>query len=150
MTLQLRPRMLDDFGLTPALRWHAENFTKMTGIALSVSIILPTARIGRELEVAAYRLVQEGLTNVARHSGAPSAALSVDLKDEVMTVRLEDRGKGFETQKGLAKHDSVGLSGLIERVRLVGGSLVIESMVGQGTTLLAQFPVETERSNRRA
>ncbi len=139
ITLQLRPRLLDDLGLRPALEWHANVFRNQTGITVELELSLPEKRFGPELEIAAFRLVQEALTNVARHSGASAAAVTVTADDRALHVEVSDRGCGFDTAKALARHDSLGLAGLSERVRLAGGRFEIFSKLGQGTRLHAEF-----------
>lgn len=139
LTLQLRPRLLDDLGLRPALEWHANVFHNQTGITVDLELSLPAARFGPELELAVFRLVQEALTNVARHSGAAAASVTVTADDRVLHVEVSDRGRGFDTAQALARHDSLGLTGLTERVRLAGGTLEIVSVPGRGTRLHAEF-----------
>lgn len=141
LTLQLRPRMLDDLGLRPALEWHGKLFGKQTGIAVELELTLPSARLGPELETTVFRMVQEALTNVARHSGAAAAVVTVTADDHALHVEISDRGRGFDPAAALARRDSLGLAGLSERVRLAGGQLDIFSQPGQGTRLHAEFPL---------
>ena len=139
LTLQLRPRLLDDLGLQPALEWQTKLFQKQTGIAVELESSLPPNRLPAELETAVFRLVQEGLTNVARHSGANAAFVTVTADEVALQVEVSDRGRGFDASAALARHDSLGLAGLEERVRLAGGRLHIFSQPGQGTRLHAEF-----------
>ena len=139
MTLQLRPRMLDDFGLRPALEWHVDRFRHQTNIAVELDVALPVDRLPSVLETTVYRMVQEALTNVARHAGAPSAVVTVAADDVSLHVEISDRGRGFDTAAALAKHNSIGLAGLAERVHLAGGTLELFSRVGQGTRIHAEF-----------
>jgi len=88
-----------------------------------------------------YRIVQEALTNVARHSGAPSAVVTVAADDSSLHVEISDRGRGFDTAAALAKHDSIGLAGVAERVHLAGGTLELFSRLQQGTRIHAEFPL---------
>jgi signal transduction histidine kinase len=141
MTLQLRPRMLDDFGLRPALEWHVDRFRHQTSIAVELDIALPEERLPAVLETTVYRMIQEALTNVARHAGAPSAVVTVAADDQSLHVEISDRGRGFDTAAALAKHNSIGLAGLAERVHLAGGSLELFSRAGQGTRIHAEFPL---------
>jgi signal transduction histidine kinase len=141
LTLQLRPRMLDDFGLRPALEWHVDRFRRQTGIAIELDVALPDHRLANEIETTAYRLVQEALTNIARHSGATAAVITVTADEQALQVEVSDRGRGFDTAAALAKHTSLGLAGLTERVQLAGGALEIFSQPGQGTRLHAEFPL---------
>jgi signal transduction histidine kinase len=139
LTLQLRPRMLDDLGLRPALEWQVKLFQGQTGIAIDLDISLPDKRLGPELETALFRMVQEALTNVARHSGAKAASVTVTADDAAVHAEVTDRGRGFDATTALARHDSLGLAGLAERVRLAGGQFELFSQPGQGTRLHAEF-----------
>ncbi len=139
LTLQLRPRLLDDLGLRPALEWHANVFGKQTGIAVDLEISLPEPRLPSELEIAVFRMVQEALTNVARHSGARQASVTVAADDRHLHVEISDRGSGFDVDAAYARRDSLGLTGLAERVRLAGGHFDLFSQRGQGTRLHAEF-----------
>lgn len=139
LTLQLRPRMLDDFGLRPALEWHVDRFRNQTGISVELDIALPEHRLSSVLETTTYRIVQEALTNVARHSGASSAVVTVTADDVSLHVEIADRGRGFDVTAALAKHNSLGLAGLAERVNLAGGTLELFSQAGQGTRIHAEF-----------
>jgi signal transduction histidine kinase len=144
MTLQLRPRMLDDFGLRPALEWHVSRFGNQTKIAVELDIALPAQRLPSVLETTVYRIIQEALTNIARHSGSPTAVVTVAADDHALHVEISDRGKGFDTDAALAKHNSIGLAGLAERVHLAGGTLELFSRAGQGTRIHAEFPLSAE------
>ncbi len=141
ITLQLRPRLLDDLGLRPALEWHANVFRNQTGITVELELSLPDRRFGPDLEIAVFRMVQEALTNVARHSGASAAMVTVTADDHALHVEVSDRGSGFDTAKALARHDSLGLAGLAERVRAAGGRFELFSKIGQGTRLHAEFAI---------
>lgn len=143
LTLQLRPRMLDDLGLEPALKWHVGNFCRQTGVTVELEITLPPARLHRDLEIAVYRVVQEALTNVARHSGAQSASVTVTADDTTLHVEISDRGKGFDAAAALARRDSLGLAGLAERVQLAGGRFELVSRPDQGTRIHGEFDLAT-------
>lgn len=144
LTLQLRPRMLDDLGLQPALAWHVDRFRQQTQIAVELDIAMPAERLPTVLEITVYRMVQEALTNVARHSGATAAVVTVAADDNALHVEIADRGHGFDTAVALTKHTSVGLAGLAERVHLAGGQLELFSEPGRGTRIHAEFPLHTE------
>lgn len=143
LTLQLRPRVLDDLGLRPALEWHVDRFRKQTGIAVELDLALPAARVPAVLEITVYRMVQEALTNIARHSGASAAVVTVVADDRLLHVEISDRGRGFDTAAALAKRNSIGLAGLAERVNLAGGTLELFSQAGQGTRIHAEFPFDS-------
>ncbi len=139
LTLQLRPRMLDDLGLRPALEWQARLVQGQTGIVVELDLALPATRLAPDLETTVFRMVQEALTNVARHSGASTAIVTVTADDTALHVEISDRGRGFDGPAALARHDSLGLAGLAERVRLAGGEFELFSQPGQGTRLHAEF-----------
>jgi signal transduction histidine kinase len=142
LALQLRPRILDDFGLRRALEWHVDRFHRQTGIAVACDITLPAARLSPELETTAFRLVQEALTNVARHAHSPTASLTAALTpDHRLLVEVADCGQGFDVAAARGRHDSLGLTGLAERVKLAGGQLDIVSHAGRGTRICAEFPL---------
>lgn len=140
LCLQLRPRVLDDLGLKPALQWQTREFQRQTGIAIDLELALPEQRLRSELETTVFRMVQEALTNVARHSGAPAAVVTVTADDTALQVEISDRGRGFDADAALARRDSLGLAGLAERVRLAGGQFEVYSRAAQGTRLHAEFP----------
>jgi signal transduction histidine kinase len=142
LTLQLRPRILDDFGLQSALDWHLDHFRRQTGMVVGREIALPAKRLPSELETAAFRIVQEALTNVARHARGAETTVTVILSDDGhLIVEVGDRGPGFDVDRALAKRDSLGLAGLVERVHLAGGRIEIFSCAGQGTRIHAELPL---------
>ena len=141
MTQQLRPRVLDDLGLAPALEWHSSLFQRQTGIAVALDVSLPPARLPGELETAVFRIVQEALTNIARHAGTTAANVTLTTGDGRLIVEITDRGRGFDLEAVQATRDSLGLTGLRERVALAGGRVEIYSRVGQGTRINADFPL---------
>ncbi len=142
LSLDLRPSMLDDLGLQPALLWHMDRFTSLTGIQVNfVQKGLEGERFSTNLEITAYRVVQEGLTNIARHSGVKEATVRVLYSANCLTIQIEDRGAGFEAKGALDGGFSRGLLGMRERVAFVGGSLTIDSVPGWGTLLVVELPV---------
>lgn len=141
ITQQLRPQILDDLGLGPAIEWHARLYERQTGITVQLDLSLPPGRLGPELELAAFRVTQEALTNVARHSGANTAGVTITADAEKLHVEVTDRGRGFEVAAAAAGRTSIGLAGMHERVGLVGGRLEIFSQPGSGTRVNAEFPL---------
>lgn len=138
MALDLRPTMLDDLGLVPALLWYTQRFTAQTGIVVEFRHSGPQERLKADVETAIYRVVQEALTNVARHSGARQVTVQV-IVDGQITVMIEDRGWGFDVDDTAAQHTSTGLSAMRERVELAGGEFNIDSSPGHGTTIVVNF-----------
>lgn len=141
MTQQLRPRVLDDLGLAPALEWHLNLFQRQTGVTVALDASLPPQRLPGDLETTAFRVVQEALTNVARHAGTTTANVTVTTDANKLIVEITDRGRGFDPDAVQARRDSLGLTGLCERVILAGGRPEIFSRVGQGTRIHAEFPL---------
>jgi signal transduction histidine kinase len=139
LTLQLRPQLLDDLGLKPALEWHLQLFERQTGIAVAGEFSLPPGRLPTELETTIFRVVQEALTNVARHSGAKTGNVTVVGTGTHILVEITDRGRGFDQAHVRATHDSLGLAGMAERVQLAGGTVEIFSTPGKGTRVHASF-----------
>jgi signal transduction histidine kinase len=141
LSLILRPTVLDDIGLLPALIWHIERYTESTGIRVAFEHTGLERRFPADVETAAYRLAQEALTNVARHAAVGEATVNVWANNEVLCVQVEDRGAGFDPKAALRKHTSIGLAGMRERALLLGGQLTVESSAGEGAQLTAQFPL---------
>jgi signal transduction histidine kinase len=143
LSLDLRPAMLDDLGLLHALLWHFERYTSQTGIRVTFRHMgIDRERLPSKLETTAYRIIQEALTNVARHAEAGDATVAVSADIESLSVKVEDRGKGFELNARLEATASSGLAGMRERAQLLGGRLEIHSVPGAGTTLTAVLPLQ--------
>ena len=140
ITLQLRPNLLDDLGLRSALAWHLELFQRQTGVALATEISLPEEALPPELEMAVFRVVQEALTNVARHSGCQHANVTVVENDTRILVEVTDAGCGFDSEQVSTRRDSIGLAGMAEKVHWAGGDMEIVSSIGKGTRIHAEFP----------
>ena len=143
LSLDLRPAMLDDLGLVPALLWHFERFTSQTGVRVAFKHRGIQRRFPPEIETAVYRIVQEGLTNVARHAGVVETTVRLLLNKGVLGVYIEDEGIGFDTDAAFAKGTSSGLTGMQERATLLGGHFEIISAPGAGTLLVAKFPISS-------
>jgi signal transduction histidine kinase len=141
ITLRLRPLVLDDLGLKPAIEWHLNLFQQQTGIAVEGEISLPEDRLAGALEMTIFRIVQEALTNVARHAGCRAAHVMITSKNRLVTVEIADRGAGFDLEAVRTKRNSLGLVGLTERARLAGGVMEIISRPGRGTRVHATFPM---------
>ena len=140
LSLALRPATLDHLGLLPALVWHFRNFTKQTNIEVGFDHEnLANRRFDAALETAVYRVVQEALTNVARHAAASSVTVKIRVDRERLMLCIEDDGKGFELTEVLAEITSTGLTGMRERVALLGGEFQLESNIGAGTKLVAEI-----------
>jgi signal transduction histidine kinase len=140
LSLRLRPTMLDDLGLLPALLWLFGRYTAQTNVRVNFEHQGLERRLPPEVETAAYRVAQEALTNVARHAGVGECGVALRLNDQGgLHVQVEDRGTGFDP--ALARGASTGLSGMEERVALLGGTLRVKSAPGAGTRVEAELPV---------
>ena len=141
MSLDLRPAMLDDLGLLPALRWYVRRYMERTGVTVALKHRGLEGRFRPEVEIAAYRIIQEALTNVARHAGVGEVTVRAWATGALLAIQVEDAGRGFDTAAALGAYESSGLPGLQERGRLLGGSVVIDSAPGAGTRILAELPL---------
>jgi PAS domain S-box-containing protein len=148
MSLNLRPGMLDDMGLLPTLQWHIQRFTTQTGIQVDFHSAIAAERFSTEVETAAYRIIQEALTNVARHAQVKHVFVGLLTQDDTLWIEVLDKGKGFDTSSNITKPTS-GLGGMQERAGLVGGYLVIESFLNQGTQIVAALPLTGKPLERR-
>lgn len=146
LSLDLRPAMLDDFGLVPALLWLFERYESQTRVEVLFQNRLPEGeRYDPEVETAAFRAIQEALTNIARHAGVSEAVVTLWRTDGLLAIKIEDQGKGFDLEKVMEEQHSSGLIGMHERVGLLGGRMDIDTVPGQGTTLSIDFPLPGER-----
>ncbi len=140
MSLDLRPATLDHLGLLSALLWHIKQYGVRTQVHVEFKHSgLEGRRFPPEIEIAAYRIVQEALTNVARHAETHEATVRVWADGHGLGLQIEDKGKGFDTETALAADNTSGLAGMRERAHLLGGSFLIESSPGAGTRLTAEF-----------
>jgi signal transduction histidine kinase len=148
MSLNLRPSMLDDMGLVPTLQWHFERFTRQTDIHINFKSDEILSRFPADIETAAYRIVQEALTNVARHARVKSVFVGLAVQQDTLWVEVVDYGRGFDTS-AILERPSSGLNGMRERAELAGGYLVIRSVPAQGTQVIAALPTLESRLERR-
>lgn len=148
MSLNLRPSMLDDLGLVPTLNWLFDRYTRQTGIRVNFNNANFSGRFPEEVETTAYRIIQEALTNVARHSQAAEAFVGLAVDDRALWLEIVDKGRGFDTSAVLGNPTS-GLSGMSERAALTGGYLSINSYISQGTQIVAALPLGDKPLERR-
>jgi signal transduction histidine kinase len=139
LAVELRPKALDDFGLEPALERLAQSFSEQTGIAVDVESALSGERLPAEVETALYRIVQEALTNVVKHSHASRVSVLVSRRPGSVAAIVEDDGRGFEL--ATTRDGGIGLVGMRERMALLDGRLDVESSEGKGTTIRAEVPL---------
>jgi len=141
ISLDLRPSMLDDLGLLPALLWHFDRYTAQTNIAVRFRHDGMNARFRPEVETAAYRIIQEALTNVARYAGVEEVEVTIMAHQDTLHIKVEDKGIGFLPEKSLRKKSSAGLTGIHERLSLLNGKLIIDSLPEKGTRLTIDIPL---------
>jgi signal transduction histidine kinase len=139
LAVELRPAALDDFGLEAALERLTAAFAEQTGMKVELKSRLHDDRLPEEVETVLYRIVQEALTNIAKHSAAGRVSIVVTQKAGSVGAIIEDDGRGFDP--GSDVDGGIGLIGMRERVALLDGSLAIESAPGKGTTLVVEVPV---------
>jgi PAS domain S-box-containing protein len=138
----LRPAMLDDLGLLPALLWLFERYTAQTQVQVDFKhASQERLRFSPDIETAAYRIVQEALTNVARHANMSQAIVRLWTDQDRLNVQIEDHGIGFDPVAVMHSGGSSGLIGMSERVSSLGGQLRVESSPGTGTCIIAELPL---------
>lgn len=151
MSYLLHPPILDDLGLNDVLPWYAAGFSNRCGIHVSVEIQPGLGRPSHEIELALFRIVQEALSNIHRHSGSSTAKINLFGNQRQLTLQIADQGKGI-SPNGLVPEGNagavvgVGIAGMRERVRQLGGQVQIESGV-HGTTLTATLPISASELN---
>ena len=140
---ELRPAVLDDLGLIPALLTFMRNFRKETGIRVSLSAFAAVEQVKGDRRTVLYRVAQEALNNIARHAQASQASVKIQKLGGAICLTVQDNGKGFPLERVLhtKKGKRLGLLGMSERLEMVGGNLRIASSPGKGTSVLAQIPL---------
>jgi PAS domain S-box-containing protein len=149
LALSLRPSILDTFGLIPALRWHLNNYARRVNIItkLDTNALAEEERFPSRIETAIYRIVQETLTNTARHAQASKVTVSLERQADTIVVSIKDNGRGFDerevAQRGL-QSSGMGLLTMRERVHALGGRFILRSRCGDGVQLRIEIPLESE------
>jgi signal transduction histidine kinase len=147
LSLGLRPSMLDDFGLQAALEWHVRDFTRRYGLRVDLAVNGDLQALPERHRLCVYRAVQEALTNCARHASATDVRISVQEHDDTLTVTIVDDGIGIEPER---RNAGLGLRGIEERVRDLGGTLDIHSTRGIGTSITIAVPIMGIEQQREA
>jgi signal transduction histidine kinase len=145
LSLNLRPPMLDDLGLVPTLRWYIKRYARRVELKANFEVFAIDQRLPPEVETALYRVVQEALTNVARHAQASEVSLRLERKRATVFASIEDNGQGFDVARvvhRVAAENGTGLLGMRERVTLLGGTFNVRSNSGQGTRISIDIPLE--------
>jgi signal transduction histidine kinase len=146
MALLLRPSMLDDLGLIPALKWQARDVSKRTSMEVSVATELTSEDLPDEYKTCIYRVVQEALHNCSRHSNATIVRVRVQQKADTLVLSIQDNGRGFD----VSQSKGLGLLGIEERVAQLGGTCHVHSGAGTGTTVTVGLPfhASAEQGNK--
>jgi signal transduction histidine kinase len=140
---ELRPTVLDDLGLIPALHTFMKGFRKQTGMRVSLSAFAAVEQLTGERRTVLYRIAQEALNNVGRHSHASAVHVKIQEVDGAVSMTIKDDGAGFTLEDTLhsKKSKRLGLLGMRERLDMVGGKFSVTSVLGKGTTILAKIPL---------
>jgi signal transduction histidine kinase len=148
MATDLRPAALDDLGLVPAMKAYGERFTRNWGIDVTIETKGVTRRLPPETELVLYRVFQEALTNIAKHSGAGRVRVALARRRNQVVLSIEDNGRGFAaTDRARPEGTGMGLFGMRERLALVNGTLETNSNKGGGATIVARVPLaQTQKS----
>ena len=142
VALDLRPTILDDLGLAPALEWRVDEFNRLDGVRARFESAGMDCRLPREVELTFYRVGQEALSNVGRHAAATQVTVKLVRRDDTVRLEIADNGCGFEPiAPGDAGHHGLGLLGMRERMGMIGGSLEIIAAPAAGTRIVAQAPL---------
>jgi signal transduction histidine kinase len=138
LAVELRPAALDDFGLAPAIERLVDTHRQDASIAIDLEIRLGDRRLPADVETTMYRIVQEALTNIAKHAAATKISVLLTRTPDAAVLVVEDDGEGFDSSRTT---DGLGLAGMRERIALVGGRLRVETSAGSGTTVAAEIPL---------
>jgi PAS domain S-box-containing protein len=138
---ELRPGMLDDLGLAASIEWQARDFEKRTGIVCAVNVPTEDLPLAPAQSVALFRIFQEALTNVARHASAQRVEIKLAASPEALTLKVHDDGRGIQAQE-IAGPQSLGLIGMRERAKQLGGACDIQRVPGDGTIVTVSIPVK--------
>lgn len=152
LSLDLRPQILDDLGLLPALSWLFRRYAKQAGLRVHFRCTPFIGRLATQLETAVFRIVQEAVTNVARHAGVGEVTVRLwqDSRHRSLGVQVYDSGAGFDVQRALGARASAGLVGMRERTLLLGGQFQLDSAPGAGTRLTVKLPLTLAAPSVRA
>lgn len=140
LAAELRPAILDDLGLPEALEWHGKQFQQRSGIRTALNIQCAKAAMQGEIATGLFRICQEALTNVARHSGATEVTVALDTDDQIAKLTVCDNGKGFDV-RAIEQKSTLGILGMKERSLMMGGKFEYISQPGRGTSIQVTVPM---------
>lgn len=143
----LRPSILDDLGIVPAIEWHAEEFQTRMGIKCEFTSNAENIVLDKNCSTVIYRIFQETLTNVARHANATQVKANLRKESEELILKIEDNGKGI-TKEDMSSPKSFGIIGIKERALFVGGKVEIEGDKGKGTTITVSIPLSQRETTQ--
>jgi signal transduction histidine kinase len=143
----LRPGLLDDLGLGAAIEWQTEEFQQRTGIKCDTTIEPKDITLDKDRNTAIFRILQETLTNVARHARASEVRVSLKQRDAFVELKVRDNGKGI-TEEQIHNPKSFGLIGIRERVKIFGGNNIMKGIPGKGTIMMVRIPVRDLSTTR--
>jgi signal transduction histidine kinase len=138
ISLNLRPLVLENLGLVDAIYWYVENFQKSTGIEVVFRNSVDSCTLSSEIELTIYRIIQEALTNVSKYAEAGHVAITIGGGSDRFLMSIRDDGIGIDMA---AKRNGLGILGMGERIRLLGGTLSIQGDKGKGTSILVRIPL---------
>lgn len=146
ISLNLRPLVLENLGLIDAIFWYVENFQKSTGIEVIFRSAADQPSLAKEIELTIYRIIQEALTNVSKHAKARHVAITIGGGNDRILISIRDDGKGIDMA---VQKDGLGLLGMGERVRMLGGKLSIQGGKGEGTSILVEIPLQAREMEEK-
>ena len=141
ISAKLRPGILDELGLVAAIEWQTKDFEKRTGITFRSSLLKYELNLSKDKATAIFRIYQEAVTNVARHAQAERVSTFLRRKNGLLILEVIDNGRGI-TKGQLEDHRSLGILGMKERAMILGGTVTINGVPGQGTSLKVEMPLD--------
>ena len=152
LSRDLRPSVLDDFGLEPALRWHLDHQAQWGGFQWNFESELTEVRLPSDIEIVCYRIAQAALNNIVQHAKAKQVHLKIWVEAESLQMVIEDNGVGFDLPKAMdqaAHSQTLGLLSMLERAELMGGMVTINSTPKQGTSIQMRLPIDMSKALER-
>src|SRR4029079_4683061 len=135
--------MLDDLGLVPTIEWLVHEFSQRSGVGGELHLPSSDVDVGPDVSTAVFRVLQESLTNVARHANASRVAVALRGSDHDVELQVQDNGKGISPDAGVG-HDTLGVLAMRDRAAMLGGKLILESEPSVGTSIVMRIPLQSE------